>query len=157
MVFDFRYGTDILLSLSAMKQLLLFLSFAFAYCSLHGQSSGDSLRIMTRDSNIIQDKRVNELVLKHVLVNEARNNKIKGYRVQIHFGPEKAKAMDVKTKFITSYHNIPAYLDYQQPYFKIRVGDFRTKLEAYKLLQDILSDFPGAFIVGDDIELPKID
>ena len=100
---------------------------------------------------------MNELVLKHVLINEARKEKMKGYRVQIHFGPEKAKAMDVKTKFATQYHEIPAYLDYQQPYFKIRVGDFRTKLEAYKLLQDISFDFPGAFIVSDDIELPKID
>jgi hypothetical protein len=76
--------------------------------------------------------------------------------VQIHFGAEKAKALEIKSKFTSSYSNIPAYFDYQQPYFKIRVGNFRTKLEAYRLLQEILLDFPGAFIVQDDIELPPI-
>jgi hypothetical protein len=140
-----------------MKHFLFFLFLLFVSVLANAQSQRDSLRLLAADSNIIQDKRVNELVLKHVLINEARKEKMKGYRVQIHFGPEKAKAMDVKTKFTAQYHETPAYLDYQQPYFKIRVGDFRTKLEAYKLLQDIAGDFPGAFIVSDDIELPKIE
>jgi len=99
---------------------------------------------------------VNELVLKHILINEAKKGKMKGYRVQIHFGAEKAKALDIKSKFISQNHSLSAYLDYQQPYFKIRVGDFRTKLESYKFLQEISADFPGAFIVNDDIELPPL-
>jgi hypothetical protein len=37
------------------------------------------------------------------------------------------------------------------------VGNFRTKLEAYKLLQEISGDFSGSFIVSDDIELPEIE
>lgn len=139
-----------------MKQLLSIAIMILCSFFASAQGQSDSLRLLANDSNIIQDKRVNELVLKHVLINEARKETMKGYRVQIHFGPEKAKALDVKTKFSTQYQNVPAYLDYQQPYFKIRVGDFRTKLEAYKLLQDITYDFPGAFIVADDIALPKI-
>ena len=118
--------------------------------------SSDSLKIFAADSNIIQDKRVNELVLKHVLINETRKGTMKGYRVQIHFGQEKAKALDVKSKFMAQHNNIPSYLDYQQPYFKIRVGNFRTKLEAYKLLQEISTEFTGSFIVSDDIELPAL-
>ena len=137
-----------------MKRLLIFISLIFATCLAKSQS--DSLKIVEVDSGIIQDKRVNELVLKHVLINEAKKGKMKGYRVQIHFGSEKAKALDVKSKFISQNHKEDAYLDYQQPYFKIRVGNFRTQLEAYKLLQEISGDFPGAFIVSDDIELPPL-
>lgn len=139
-----------------MKKILLLLASGFWFVAVHAQSS-DSLKTFVVDSNIIQDKRVNELMLKHILINEAKKEKMKGYRVQIHFGPEKSKALDVKTKYATAYQTCTAYLDYQQPYFKIRVGDFRTKLEAYKLLKEISGDFPGAFIVNDDIELPKID
>ena len=134
-----------------------FLSLVFCFLLLIScYSQSDSLRIFSADSGIVQDKRVNELVLKHVLINEARKGKMKGYRVQIHFGAEKAKALEIKSKFTASYSSIPSYLDYQQPYFKIRVGNFRTKLEAYKLLQEISGDFPGAFIVTDDIELPPL-
>ncbi|MEK6614693.1 MAG: SPOR domain-containing protein [Bacteroidota bacterium] len=137
-------------------QFFLFLPLIFFSIFAKAQSSGDSLKQFTVDSNIIQDKRVNELVLKHILINESKKGKMKGYRVQIHFGTEKAKAIDVKSKFMTQYNNVPSYLDYHQPYFKIRVGDFRTKSEAYKLLQEISGDFTGAFIVSDDIELPPL-
>ncbi len=137
-----------------MKLLLLFfLSLVFSGVAI---CQTDTLRTFATDTGIIQDKRVNELVLKHILINEAKKGKMKGYRVQIHFGPEKAKALDVKSKFNLQGRKVDAYLDYQQPYFKIRVGDFRTKLEAYKFLQEILSDFPGAFIVTDEIELPEL-
>jgi hypothetical protein len=146
-----------------MKKILLLLISGFSIGvhtdwlpAAHAQSS-DSLKVFAVDSNITQDKRVNELVLKHVLINEARKGKMKGYRVQIHFGQEKAKAMEIKSKFMAQHKDVSSYLDYQQPYFKIRVGDFRTKLEAYKLLQEISGDFSGSFIVSDDIELPKID
>ncbi|MBI3500945.1 MAG: SPOR domain-containing protein [Bacteroidetes bacterium] len=136
-----------------IKSGLLLISFFFF---LNSYCQSDSLRAFAADSGIIQDKRVNELILKHVLINEAKRGTMKGYRVQIHFGAEKAKALDTKSKFTSQYKDIPAYLDYQQPYFKIRVGNFRTKLEAYKLLQEISDDFPGAFIVQDDIELPPL-
>lgn len=139
-----------------MKLLIPFLSLIFLSGFCKSQSTGDSLRTFSVDSNIFQDKRVNELILKHVLINEAKKGKMKGYRVQVHFGSEKAKALEVKSKFISQNYKESAYLDYQQPYFKIRVGDFRTKLEAYKFLQDISGDFPGAFIVSDDIELPPL-
>lgn len=137
-----------------MKQHF-FLFFLVFFSSL-AKSQSDSLRISSSDSGIVQDKRINELVLKHVLINAAKKEKMKGYRVQIHFGSEKAKALEVKSKFISQNRSAPAYLDYQQPYFKIRVGDFRTKLEAYKFLQEISGDFPGSFIVSDDIELPPL-
>ena len=97
-----------------------------------------------------------QLVLKHIQINELKKGKTKGFRVQIHFGSEKAKALEVKTKYLTLHYETPVYLDYQQPYFKIRVGDFRTKLEAYKFLQTISGDFPGAFIVSDEIKLPPL-
>lgn len=108
------------------------------------------------DSFFIQDKRVTTLIQKHIAINESKKDKINGYRVQIHFGAEKAKAMEIRTKFSTEYQKIPTYFDYQQPYFKVRVGNFRTKLEAYKLLQEISGDFSGGFIVSDEIELPAL-
>jgi len=143
--------TERLPTRSGLIFCLIFFSF-FA----KAQSSGDSLKIFKADSNLIQDKRVNALVLKHVQINEAKKGKMKGYRVQIHFGQEKAKALETKSKFMAQHNSVPSYLDYQQPYFKIRVGNFRTKLEAYKLLQEISGEFSGSFIVSDDIELPTL-
>jgi SPOR domain len=102
---------------------------------------------------IIQDEKVKDLVNKHIDINAKAP--IKGYRVKIHFGSDKAKAKEVKAQFIAKFPDVPAYEKYDQPNFNIRVGDFRTKLEAYKFLKQVQSEFPGAFLVQDEIEMPK--
>lgn len=106
---------------------------------------------------LVQDTRIQTLLDKKTAVNEKTHGKIQGYRIQIHFGSERDKAKEIKSKFLTAYPDVPAYDPYEQPNFKIRVGDFRTKLEAYQFLKQISTDFPGAFIVQDNIELPKVE
>ena len=103
----------------------------------------------------VQDSSITNLVAKHIEIN--KKAKIKGYRVKIHFGGDKSKEKEIKAQFLSKYPDVPAYEKYDQPNFNIRVGDFRTKLEAYKLLKQIQTDFPASFIVQDDIEMPPID
>jgi hypothetical protein len=46
-------------------------------------------------------------------------------------------------------------MTYQQPNFKIRVGDFKTRLEALKFLKEVQGLYSTAFIVKDDVKLPE--
>lgn len=103
---------------------------------------------------IVQEYKVKELVNKHIEVNSKAP--IKGYRIKIHFGSDKNKAKEIKAKFISKFPEISAYEKYDQPNFNIRVGDFRTKLEAYKALKEIQIEFPSSFLVQDEIEMPKL-
>ena len=112
------------------------------------QSKGDTGKI-----EVNEDARVKEMMQKYV---DSRNGKIKGYRVQIHFGTEKNKAKEIKSKFLAKYPDVKVYDMFEPPYFKVRAGDFRTKLEAYKFLKEIQEDFPGSFIIADEIELPQL-
>ncbi|MES2592549.1 MAG: SPOR domain-containing protein [Bacteroidota bacterium] len=102
--------------------------------------------------DVVQDTKVKELVEKHIEINSKAP--IKGYRVKIHFGTDKNKAKEIKGNFLARYPEVPAYEKYDQPNFNIRVGDFRTKLEAYKFLKEIQPEFPSAFLVQDEIEFP---
>jgi hypothetical protein len=81
---------------------------------------------------------------------------LKGYRVKIHFGAEKAKANEIKAKFCQMYPDIPAYMDYDTPNFSITVGNFRTRLESFKVYKEIQSDFPNAFMVEMKIDYPDL-
>lgn len=76
-----------------------------------------------------------------------------GFRIKIHFGTDRAKAMEIKSKFLSKYNDYSAYDEYQQPNFVILVGNFKTKPEAYGFLKEIQGDFPNAFIVKDKIKL----
>ncbi len=108
----------------------------------------------TGQVDIVQEYKVKELVNKHIEINSKAP--IKGYRIKIHFGSDKNKAKEVKAKFISKFPDISAYEKYDQPNFNIRVGDFRTKLEAYKALKEIQPEFPSSFLVQDEIEMPKL-
>lgn len=100
-----------------------------------------------------QDSLVKVLMNRHVALNQVKRT-MPGYRVQIYFGPQRAKANEVKTDFLKIFPKTGAYLSYQQPNFKIRVGDFKTRLEAMKFLKEIQSLYGTSFLVKDEVKLP---
>lgn len=104
---------------------------------------------------MIIDEQLKKLVDKHIAYNKGKKCS-SGYRVQIHFGNQRQKAQEIKASFESLFHNIPAYLSYDAPNFKVRVGDCKTRWEAVKILEEIRSSFDIAFIVRDDIALPKL-
>jgi hypothetical protein len=101
-----------------------------------------------------QDSLVKVLMNRHIAVNQVKRS-MPGYRIQIYFGPTRAKANEVKSEFLQTFPNVGAYLVYHQPNFKIRVGDFKTRLEALKFLQEIQPLYSAAFLVKDDVALPE--
>lgn len=49
--------------------------------------------------------------------------------------------------------SIPVYQDWEQPYWKIRIGNFRARQEATGILSEVRREFPGAFIVPTQVVL----
>lgn len=83
-----------------------------------------------------------------------------GYRVRIFFDNRQTarhESEEMLSSFEAMYPGVPAYRSYVNPYFKITVGDFRTKSEAMSFLQQIIGVFPKAFIVKENIEYPVLD
>ena len=108
---------------------------------------------------IVQDKRIDELVQKHIKVNEIANT-IPGFRINIFFqsgNNSKTNANQAKAAFIAKYPEIDAYVVFDEPNFKVKVGDFRTRMEARGFVEKIKQDFPDAFVIKDNIFFPKID
>jgi hypothetical protein len=136
-----------------MKKSLFLLFFVLFSFRLHAQDittyNADSSLIITKDA------RFDELVNKQKQQNLS-NQTIHGYRIQIYFGGVRQKASEVKLEFNSRYPDIQAYITYQQPNFKVRIGDFRSRFEAQKFLKDIDGMFPTSFIVPDDVKLPPL-
>jgi hypothetical protein len=108
--------------------------------------------------NVIKDPRVDSLWVKYLMANEFDPN-IKGYRIEIFFesgNQSKNIAIEAKSEFVNKYPEVPSYLTFQPPNYKVRVGDFRTKMEADKFLKEIETSYPSAFIVEDKIAFPKL-
>lgn len=78
-----------------------------------------------------------------------------GYRIQIYNGNNKDGITQIKTKVYTRLPDIDIYTTFIQPNYKVKVGDFMSKVEAYQALGELLKDFPSALIVPDQINLKK--
>jgi len=89
----------------------------------------------------------------------AASKRITGYRVRIFFDNSQSargRSSSVKTNFLASYPDIPAYWTYDEIYYKVTVGDFRTKSEAMIMLKKLQPDFPSAFLVKMPINFPPL-
>ncbi len=83
---------------------------------------------------------------------------INGYRIQIaaYSGVNsKSQAEYAKNSFNNLFPYTKAYLIYNEPYFKVRVGNYYTRLEAYKDLETIRLTYPSAYIVPDKIKYDR--
>lgn len=108
---------------------------------------------------IYQDKLVDELIQKQVKLNEAGNSQ-DGYRIQIFSDSgnnSKAKAQAAMDEYLAKHPEMKAYLVFKSPNYKVKVGDFRNKLDAIRYLNEISADFPNAFIISDLINLPQVE
>ena len=131
--------------------------------SLHFNSFYQQLVSRTDKPNfgnvtIVQDSNIIRLIEKHITINKADIN-LTGWRIQIYNSSGKEArddASEVRNKFMNSYFNVKAYLIYQPPFFKIRVGDFRTKQDAFTLYKLLLKEYPLSYLVQDKINLPPI-
>jgi hypothetical protein len=124
---------------------------------INGSVYAQSVTTYNADSSVIitKDARFDELVTK-LKDQNLINQTIHGYRIQIYFGVNRQKASEIKLNFGSKYPEMNAYLSYQQPNFKIRIGDFLNRYEAQKFLKEIDGLFPTSFIVPDDVKLPPL-
>ncbi len=127
---------------------LIFYSL-FSALSILAQENPNSPQIQT-------SMKVKLLMDKKASYNRLSNGEYDGYRIKIHFGSDRVKAREIRSKFMAKYNGVDAYEDYQQPNFVITVGDYRTRLEAVEALKKILVDFPNGFIVKSKIKPMKV-
>lgn len=107
---------------------------------------------------IHKDPRVDWLIKKQAQINEATTRDARrnmpGYRIQVINTSDRNAAISAKTKIYQLYPELKAYLLYQAPYFRLRVGNFKDKEEAEDYKKSLTKEFPNSvFLVRDTIEV----
>lgn len=79
-----------------------------------------------------------------------------GYRVQLGWG-NRNSLLAMKGRFISQFPDVHVYLIYQQPNYKLRVGDFISQEDATVFMNEIKRQFPNCFIVPDKVNAASDD
>ena len=70
-----------------------------------------------------------------------------GFRIQLFYGSETNAKTELEL-FSLKFPSIKTYIDYSNPpYWKSLVGDYKTRLQADKILNEIKMRFPSAIVV----------
>lgn len=144
------YRFFVYLSRKLCKKMKLILTILISFISICCFSQNDGYVI------IGQDQRIEELIQKQKEIHSI-DNTIDGFRIQIFMesGNDAVEhANTVMEEFKVNYPDVPVYLVFGQPYYRLRVGDFRTRLEAEKMFQTLVQDYKKAFVTSDRIQLP---
>ncbi len=107
--------------------------------------------------NIYQDPGIDTLIGRYILYN-LRLNGLEGYRIQIYNSSNKnarEESGKVRAEFMSRFPDIVSYASFDKPsYYKIRAGNYRTRIEGIRYLLMIRKAFPDAILVPAIINFP---
>ncbi|HIZ85407.1 MAG TPA: hypothetical protein IAC04_02840 [Candidatus Coprenecus stercoravium] len=89
-------------------------------------------------------------MMRQIEKNKART--AQGYRIRIYFDNSQDARMiseQIVDTFAVHYPDVPVYRIYDNPYFKVTVGEFRSKADAMRFLEAIRPEYPTVFLVKE--------
>lgn len=128
------------------------------------RAQSDLLKVLTDEQNSDQVSiELDSLLVANYYKLREKNKDVKGipgYRIRIYSESglgARDEQQRMRAKFLSYYPGVDAYNRYDEPFFKVYVGDCRTESEALKLRDQIEDDFPNPIIVPDFIRIKSPD
>ncbi|MFD2524211.1 SPOR domain-containing protein [Flavihumibacter stibioxidans] len=137
-----------------MKSCLILLVLTFLSLFSMAQVPGDTLVVH-------KDARIDNLIRKQIEINEittreSRRN-VPGFRIQVINTTDRNAAIEAKTTVYRLFPELKAYLMYQAPYFRLRVGNFEDRKDAESYQRQLSKEFRrNVYIVNDVVEINPV-
>ncbi|MDR0667277.1 MAG: SPOR domain-containing protein [Prevotellaceae bacterium] len=103
---------------------------------------------------IVQSRAIEEAV--RASIERRQYEKPRGFRIRLFFDNDqraRQKSLAIATAFATDNPDVAVYHDFEDLYFRVTAGDFRTRSEAMRLLEKIRKNYPSAFIIACPVNL----
>jgi hypothetical protein len=99
--------------------------------------------VQAQEVQLNEDPKVAQL-FRNWTNNNRANPRVEGWRAQIMATTDRQQADDARNNFRQQHPGVPAEWTHEKPYYKLRVGAFRNKLEAQAFIAT-LTGFAGAY------------
>ena len=126
------------------KIIFFFITFSFLFSNQVFSQNEGKLEIQSSEKikNIIKQKEAYNKQLKN----------IKGFKIQLFNGSEQG-AYKTREDFSTMFPDIEIKIQFFSPEWKVRVGNYKNRLDADRALFEIKQAFPGAIILPAMIDI----
>ncbi|MFB6306269.1 MAG: SPOR domain-containing protein [Flavobacteriales bacterium] len=144
-----------------MKNSLFSIILIFSIFSpIWGQDTDSvSAKDTTEDGGLVvkQPQKLDSMLADYKKINKEFPG-IEGYRINLYFG-ERDSAKKIRKEYKDAFgkDSINTYINWYKPNFRLRIGNFRTKLQAERYKLKIEERFPEAYVIKTKIELPQLN
>ena len=78
-----------------------------------------------------------------------------GYRIQVYVGNERREVDEAKSYIYQNFPELNTYLTFSQPTYRMKAGDFTSRLDAERYYATIRQRYSMAMIVPEKIDIRK--
>ena len=147
-----------------LKRGLIFVHAFVLFMVVHGKAQEKGGVIVTKDSLITQlqnfraamginpvESKTTTVPSKPVVRSAATRVKVRGFRVQIFAGSSRNQAFSEQTRFRGMYKDVDTYITYDEPNYRVKVGDFRSRSEANAFMRELRQYFSNVFVFSESV------
>lgn len=78
-----------------------------------------------------------------------------GYRIQVFVGNDRKEVDEAKAYIYQNFPELSTYLTFSQPTYKLKAGDFTSRLDAERYYSFIKQRYSAAMLVNERIDIRK--
>ena len=128
-----------------MKSIILLLTIICSFFAVNGSSQ----------VVINEDEDISRVMAAYKAI-AMQNQYVDGWRIQIINTDDRRQMESARSKFAGRYNHIDMTWEHVRPYYQVKVGAYRTKLELEAFLRELKEDFPRAIPVRDKIHKSEL-
>lgn len=99
---------------------------------------------------VVKDSQIDSLIAKRIALSKISTrsgSSASGFQVQIYLGSDRQDAYEAQNRFKALYPEVSTYISYTEPNYKVQVGDFRSRMDAQRLMNELKQNFSTLLIV----------
>ena len=109
----------------------------------------DTIRqyVITDSAALPVTARLNTVLDTAAAHNRATLKYIEGFTIQVYGGNNRAVAKDYQLDIIRNFPEVESKMVFEQPNYKVRIGQYYTRLEAQEFFTEVRGVFPRAILI----------
>jgi hypothetical protein len=142
--------------------IVVFALVAFTFSKVKAQQNENVVVVKDTLITLLQHVRanmgINPVESKPVAVqtkptvrSAATRTTVRGFRVQIFAGSDRNSAFSEQARFRNMYKDIDTYINYDEPNYRVKVGDFRSRSEANNFMNLLRQQFKNVFVFSENV------
>jgi len=120
-----------------------------------GKTVRDNTYNVVKDEIPLNDNKKVDKALDSMSVHNKNIRYAAGYRIQVYVGNERKEVDDAKSYIYQNFPDLNTYLSFSQPTYRLKAGDFTSRMDAERFYNAIRQRYSMAMIVPERIDIRK--